>query len=147
MELINVLFSIFQACSNTYFTMDSLNQVHFLYQYSLRMFLDMFSSVLLNNSRLDSITDYQARLTVITTDLFSVVYERVARGMLHTDRLTFALLLCRIHLKGIPSEPNLDQEFNFFLRGKEGVFNSSNIIYIDGLSSEQQEALTRLSNR
>lgn len=127
--------------------MDSLNQVHFLYQYSLRMFLDMFSSVLLNNSRLDSITDYQARLNVITTDLFSVVYERVARGMLHTDRLTFALLLCRIHLKGIPSEPNLDQEFNFFLRGKEGVFNSSNIIYIDGLSSEQQEALTRLSNR
>ncbi|KRT81614.1 AAA protein, partial [Oryctes borbonicus] len=136
-----------QACSNTYFTMDSLNQVHFLYQYSLRMFLDMFSSVLLNNSRLDSITDYQARLTVITTDLFAVVYERVARGMLHTDRLTFALLLCRIHLKGIPSEPNLDQEFNFFLRGKEGVFNSSNIIYAEGLSSEQQEALTRLSNR
>ncbi|GJQ76160.1 hypothetical protein Trydic_g1905 [Trypoxylus dichotomus] len=136
-----------QACSNTYFTMDSLNQVHFLYQYSLRMFLDMFSSVLLNNSRLDSITDYQARLNVITTDLFAVVYERVARGMLHTDRLTFALLLCRIHLKGIPSEPNLDQEFSFFLRGKEGVFNSSNIIYAEGLSSEQQEALTRLSNR
>lgn len=127
--------------------MDSLNQVHFLYQYSLRMFLDMFSSVLLNNSRLDSITDYQARLTVITTDLFAVVYERVARGMLHTDRLTFALLLCRIHLKGIPTEPNLDQEFNFFLRGKEGVFNTSNIIYSEGLSSEQQEALTRLSNR
>ncbi|KAI4467240.1 dynein heavy chain [Holotrichia oblita] len=118
-----------QACSNTYFTMDSLNQVHFLYQYSLRMFLDMFSSVLLNNSRLDSITDYQARLTVITTDLFSVVYERVARGMLHTDRLTFALLLCRIHLKGIPSEPNLDQEFNFFYAGKR-AFSTHRILFI-----------------
>lgn len=65
--------------------------------------------------------------------------------MLHTDRLTFALLLCRIHLKGKPSEPNLDQEFNFFLRGKEGVFSSSNIGHIvDGLTSEQQEAVTRL---
>lgn len=35
-----------QACSNIYFTMDSLNQVHFLYQYSLKMFLDIFSTVL-----------------------------------------------------------------------------------------------------
>lgn len=55
-----------------YFTMDSLNQVHFLYQYSLQMFLDMFSSVLLSNLRLDGISDYQARLNVITSDLFSV---------------------------------------------------------------------------
>lgn len=55
-----------------YFTMDSLNQVHFLYQYSLQMFLDMFSSVLLSNPGLDNISDYQARLNVITSDLFSV---------------------------------------------------------------------------
>ena len=125
--------------------MDSLNQVHFLYQYSLRMFLDMFSCVLYNNSKLNGITDYQARLNVLTSDLFTVCYERVARGMLHTDRLTFALLLCRIHLKGVPSEPNLDVEFNFFLRGKEGVFTSTNEVFIDGLTIEQQEALTRMS--
>jgi dynein heavy chain 1 len=136
-----------QACSNTYFTMDSLNQVHFLYQYSLQMFLDMFSSVLMSNPHLDNISDYQARLNIITTDLFSVCYERVARGMLHNDRLTFAILLCRIHLKGVPSEPNLDQEFSFFLRGKEGVFNRSTSLSIDGLNSEQQEAMMRLSTR
>lgn len=67
--------------------------------------------------------------------------------MLHTDRLTFALLLCRIHLKGKPTEPNLDQEFNFFLRGKEGVFSSSVGHIADGLTSEQQEAVTRLVSR
>lgn len=67
--------------------------------------------------------------------------------MLHTDRLTFAILLCRIYLKGLPSEPNLDQEFNFFLRGKEGVFQNAKAIVCDGLSSEQQEALLRLSSR
>lgn len=67
--------------------------------------------------------------------------------MLHTDRLTFALLLCRIHLKGVPLEPNLDQEFNFFLRGKEGLFNNNLGNIIDGLSSEQQEAMTRLVSR
>ncbi|XP_025833356.1 dynein heavy chain, cytoplasmic [Agrilus planipennis] len=136
-----------QACSNMYFTMDSLNQIHFLYQYSLKMFLSMFGNVLLSNPHLEGITDYQARLNVIIADLFTVCYERVARGMLHTDRLTFALLLCRIHLKGIASEPSLDQEFNFFLRGKEGVINTSSVHQIDGLTHEQQEALARLSTR
>ncbi|XP_017775192.1 PREDICTED: dynein heavy chain, cytoplasmic isoform X3 [Nicrophorus vespilloides] len=136
-----------QACSNTYFTMDSLNQVHFLYQYSLKMFLDMFSTVLLSNPRLDGLSEHQARLKVITSDLFTVVYETVARGMLHTDRLTLALLLCRIHLKGVPSEPNMDQEFGFFLRGKEGVFNTQIEMEIEGITGEQQEALTRLASK
>lgn len=75
------------------------------------------------------------------------MYERVARGMLHNDRLTFAILLCRIHLKGVASELNLDQEFNFFLRGKEGVFTTSSAPSVDGLTGEQQEAVTRLALR
>ncbi|XP_066142886.1 dynein heavy chain, cytoplasmic isoform X6 [Euwallacea fornicatus] len=136
-----------QACSNTYFTMDSLNQVHFLYQYSLQFFLDMFNSVLLSNSNLDGISDYQQRLNIITTDLFQVVYERIARGMLHNDRMTFAILLSRIYLKGLPNEPNYDQEFNFFLRAKEGLLSSSSGLIVDGLNTEQQEAMTRLSLR
>lgn len=52
--------------------MDSLNQIHFLYQYSLQFFLDIFSSVLLNNPKLDSLSDYNTRLTTITKDLFAV---------------------------------------------------------------------------
>jgi len=62
----------FQACSNIYFTMDSLNQIHFLYQYSLKFFLDIFSSVLYNNPKLPSVSDYGARLAIITKDLFGV---------------------------------------------------------------------------
>lgn len=133
-----------QACSNIYFTMDSLNQVHFLYQYSLKMFLDIFSTVLYNNTKLEGMTEFQTRLGIITKDLFSVCYDRVARGMLHGDRLTFAILLSRIHLKGT-SEPNLDHEFNFFLRNKEGLVSS--LEQIDGVSSEQLESITRLSSR
>ncbi|XP_054005626.1 dynein heavy chain, cytoplasmic isoform X1 [Hylaeus anthracinus] len=135
-----------QACSNMYFTMDSLNQVHFLYQYSLQMFLDVFTSVLSQNPRLTNITDYTQRLSVIISDLFSACYERVGRGMLHTDRLTFALLLCRIHLKGIATESTYDSEFTFFLRGKEGVLNIRGPL-APNLSSEQQEAMMRLSLR
>ncbi|XP_046627104.1 dynein heavy chain, cytoplasmic isoform X5 [Neodiprion virginianus] len=135
-----------QACSNMYFTMDSLNQVHFLYQYSLQMFLDIFTSVLCQNTKLSGISDHTQRLSLITSDLFSVCYERVARGMLHTDRLTFALLLCRIHLKGIITESTYDNEFTFFLRGKEGVLNIRGAP-VNGLSSEQQEAMMRLTIR
>ena len=135
-----------QACSNIYFTMDSLNQVHFLYQYSLKMFLDIFSTVLYNNTKLEGKTDFPTRLAIITSDLFSVCYDRVARGMLHADRLTFAILLCRIHLKGT-SEPNMDAEFNFFLRNKEGLVSTSDNQHIDGVSGEQLESITRLSSR
>lgn len=135
-----------QACSNIYFTMDSLNQVHFLYQYSLKMFLDIFSTVLYSNNKLAGKTDFPARLAIITSDLFSVCYDRVARGMLHADRLTFAILLCRIHLKGT-SEPNMDQEFNFFLRNKEGLVAAPDSQHIDGVSGEQMEAITKLTSR
>ena len=31
-----------------------------------------------------------------------MTYNRVARGMLHDDRVVLAILLCRIHLKGMP---------------------------------------------
>lgn len=51
--------------------MESLNQVHFLYQYSLKMFLDIFSSVLVS-SGLNAVTDYTARLSIITEELFTV---------------------------------------------------------------------------
>jgi hypothetical protein len=65
-----------QACSNIYFTMDSLNQIHFLYQYSLKFFLDIFSSVLYSNPKLGSVTDCGARLAIITRDLFGVSKSR-----------------------------------------------------------------------
>lgn len=151
--------SLSQACSSMYFTMDSLNQVHFLYQYSLQMFLDIFSTVLYSNRHLDGLTDYAARLTHITRDLFSVCYDRVARGMLHADRMTFALLLCRIHLKGTGAttmaEQNLDQEFNFFLRNKEGLVAAGGAQnqhdhqqqHLDGFTAEQVEGVSRLAAR
>lgn len=76
-----------QACSLIYFTLEQLNQVllffvlnctlirrfqiHFLYQYSLQFFLDIFTAVLSeSNEHLKGVTDYSQRLSIITTDLF-----------------------------------------------------------------------------
>ena len=76
-----------------------LFQVHFLYQFSLQFFLEIFSAILTENANLKDKKDYSQRLAVITKDLFQVSYNRVSRGMLHQDRILFAVLLTRIHLK------------------------------------------------
>ena len=76
------------ACSSIYFTLEGLNQVkinrkncnvivcflqiHFLYQYSLQFFLDIFQSVLSKNNALKNVTDYKKRLEIITHSLFQV---------------------------------------------------------------------------
>ena len=46
--------------------------MHFLYQFSLQFFLEIFTNVLLNNPRLSGVTDHATRLSIITSDLFQV---------------------------------------------------------------------------
>ena len=53
----------------------SLPQVYFLYQYSLRFFLDIFQVVLSGNPNLRGMVDYGKRLGIITRDLFQVCVE------------------------------------------------------------------------
>ncbi|TMS21226.1 Cytoplasmic dynein 1 heavy chain 1 [Larimichthys crocea] len=137
--------SLSSACSSIYFTMESLNQMHFLYQYSLHFFLDTYHTVLYENQNLKSISDHSQRLAVITKDLFQVVFNRAARGMLHHDHITFAMLLAKISLKGITSELSYDVEFQHFLRGKEIVLTGMSLPKVKGLTSEQSEAMVRLS--
>uniref|UniRef100_A0A8C3ASK7 Cytoplasmic dynein 1 heavy chain 1 n=1 Tax=Cyclopterus lumpus TaxID=8103 RepID=A0A8C3ASK7_CYCLU len=137
--------SLSSACSSIYFTMESLNQMHFLYQYSLHFFLDTYHTVLYENSNLKNISEHTQRLDVITKDLFQVVFNRTARGMLHNDHITFAMLLAKISIKGIPSEPSYDVEFQHFLRGKEIVLTGMSLPKVKGLTTEQSEAMVRLS--
>merc|ERR1719481_1528091 len=133
------------ACSHIYFTIESLHQVHFLYQFSLQFFLDIFHSLLSKDQRLEGIKDPTQRLSVITSNLYSTCYERVTRGMLHEDRLVFALLLTRIYLKSAPGELPMDPEFKVLLRGGEkgGI---GQLAPISGLTDEQTVAVYRLSS-
>ncbi|XP_047193613.1 cytoplasmic dynein 1 heavy chain 1 isoform X1 [Scophthalmus maximus] len=137
--------SLSSACSSIYFTMESLNQMHFLYQYSLHFFLDTFHTVLYENPNLKGISDHSQRLAVVTKDLFQVAFNRVARGMLHQDHITFAMLLAKISLKGMPSEPSYDVEFQHYLRGKEIVLTGMSLPKVKGLTTDQCEAMVRLS--
>lgn len=83
-----------QACSNMYFTMDSLNQVHFLYQYSLKFFLDIFSSVLLSNPKLASVTDHTSRLDIVTKDLFTVRIHKKINNVCHLFKHHIHIFRC-----------------------------------------------------
>ena len=104
------------ACSSIYFTIDNLHQVHYLYQYSLQFFLDIFNNLLINNPALKDVKDYSKRLQIITQHLFESCFNRVTRGMLHDDRIVFGLLLSKIYIRG---KVDLDQEFNHLMRGQE----------------------------
>ena len=48
------------------------SQIHFLYQYSLKFFLDIFESVLNENPHLKDVKDPAVRLKILTEDLFQV---------------------------------------------------------------------------
>ncbi|XP_015784706.1 dynein heavy chain, cytoplasmic isoform X1 [Tetranychus urticae] len=133
------------ACSSIYFTLEGLNHVHFLYQYSLQFFLDIYSDVLLRNQHLEGINEPNERLSIVTKDLFENVYRRVTRGMLHDDWIVFALLLCKIHLRGFSAEPNFENEFDHFLRGKEGILPGHPTISSALLNTDQLENGTALS--
>lgn len=106
------------ACSSIFFTMDRLNQVHSLYQYSLDFFFGILDDVLNKNSNLDAVTDKAKRLAVITENLFENVYKRVTRGMLHDDWIVFATLLCRIHLKVLITDHSYEKGFDYYLRNR-----------------------------
>lgn len=75
-----------------------------------------------------------------------ITYNRVARGMLHNDQITFAILLARIFLKGQSSAPHFEDEFSVFLHGQDSasLLGSKDLQVVKGLSTEQCAGLTRL---
>ena len=68
-------------CSPSVLTITS-TQVHFLYQFSLQFFLDIYHSLMVD-PQLEGIKEPTARLAIITQNLYSTCYERVTRGVLH----------------------------------------------------------------
>jgi dynein heavy chain 1 len=101
-------------CSSIFFIMEQLNQLHHFYQFSLDFFSDIFNYVLHENPALATVKDYDERLAILTRDLFTVSFKRASLALLNDDRITFAMLLGQIKIRGSPSQ--LDEaEYDFFL--------------------------------
>ena len=60
------------SCSSIYFTLEGMNAVHFLYQYALKLFLEIFQSILYVNPKLNDIKEPAARLNILIESLFQV---------------------------------------------------------------------------
>jgi dynein heavy chain 1 len=67
------------SSSRIYFTLEQMPQIHFLYQFSLNYFLEVFYSILQNNKNLAGLSDTNARLEILTKDLFASIFRRVSR--------------------------------------------------------------------
>ncbi|CAF1453141.1 unnamed protein product, partial [Rotaria magnacalcarata] len=133
-----------KACSSIFFTLSSLSTIHFLYQYSLRFFMDIFEHVLYHNKRLESITDPAQRLDIILKCLFETVFIRVSRGMLHRDRITLAVQLTRIYLKNIVGNHMTFE--NEFFEMAQALEENTDMVRIDNkLSDPQKRALSHLT--
>ncbi|CAF3346282.1 unnamed protein product [Rotaria sp. Silwood1] len=133
-----------KACSSIFFTLSSLSTIHFLYQYSLRFFMEIFEHILYHNKRLESIIDPVQRLDIILKSLFETIFIRVSRGMLHRDRITLAVQLTRIYLKNIIVN-HMTFENEFFEMAQALEENSEMIHIQNKLSDLQKRALSHLT--
>ena len=113
------------ACAKLYFAMEDLAQIHFLYHFSLKIFLYNFRDVLERESRSkkpskdgESEDDTQNRIIVLSDAVFTTVYKRVCDSLLHEDQLTFGLRLAFIRLSvGLDDVRIEPSELDFLLKG------------------------------
>lgn len=107
-----------QSAARLYFTLQSMQALHFLYHYDLHFFESVFHDTLKDKGKLNGLKadDYTGRLRLLFELLFRNLYVQCAMGLLHEDRLVFALQLARIRY---------ESEFGIQL-GKSYKFSVSN---------------------
>ncbi|CAA9986414.1 dynein heavy chain, putative [Plasmodium knowlesi strain H] len=91
-----------QGSARIYFILQHLGSINFLYQYDLNFFFNLMKDMLRKEelpSNVKKNNNYQERLMCLEHLLFSLTYNRVARGLLQEDRYVFALQLC--YVKGV----------------------------------------------
>ena len=105
-------------CSSVYFAIEQLSSVLFLCHFSLRFFLELFNTFLLNNPQLEGVKEERKRISILTLEIFKICLERVGRSLFNENKLKFALKLCSIFLKGNPDQIEQDQ-LGFVLKGEK----------------------------
>ena len=63
------------ACSSIYFTMEGFFTVHFMYQFALKFFLEIFQSILYDNKHLQDQKDPVVRLNILIECLSQVNFD------------------------------------------------------------------------
>lgn len=136
--------SLAQRCSAIYFTLQQMNCIHFLYQYSLRFFLDIFLEILQNNPHLVGVTDHRERLKIINNSLFQFVYARVAPGLMHEHRLPLAFVFAKFRVEG--TEDQLPgAQLDYLLSAPSVLLERSEFLFLlPHMTEEQADTLHQL---
>jgi dynein heavy chain 1 len=140
----NMYLPLALSCSRIYFAMESLADIHFFYQFSLKYFLQIFNDTIMGNRNLDGITDSNERLEILSQDLYNATFLRVCRGMQNQDTVTFALRLAQIRLTNTARD--LDEvEVNALLVGAT-VVGQKLLTLPDSFNKDQTEQVSFLSS-
>merc|ERR1711871_729267 len=135
---VNDFYRTFAVClSRLYFLLEGLGGLHFLYQFSLGYFLNIFDIVLNDNENLEAVQEPSERLTIMMDDIFKPIFRRVIRGLLDADQIVMAFRLGQIRLETRGAGVD-DNEFNCFLKGALQPKQDANVP--SGLLTEEQES-------
>ncbi len=148
------------ACAKLYFTLEALSDVHFLYQFSLRWFLEIFDTALSQpipsvsaaSSELGLVAAVAApgRLADLHRALFQLVFSRVTRSLLSDHHTAVALRLAQIRLEEMGEEyewPNA--EMDFLCKSKitgQPADVPIGVWHVLSLPESQRDALSRLAS-
>jgi dynein heavy chain 1 len=88
------------STSKIFFALQSLANVHYLYQFSLAFFMETVYYVLNKNENLNKIPkhDIERRRIVIFNEFFRDVYRRMNQALLFEDKIVFATKLVEVKL-------------------------------------------------
>ncbi|KAL7667891.1 hypothetical protein ACOME3_008618 [Neoechinorhynchus agilis] len=83
------------ACSSIFFALQSLEQIHYLYSYSLEFFMSIFNEAI----RLPTMQQEQpqTRIERLKRNLFKTAYKRVKEGLLEEHRVLLGLSMLKLY--------------------------------------------------
>jgi len=113
-----------KGCSKLYFSLENLSNIHFLYQMSLRFFLDIVEYVLKTKDLPEILevkeSNREARLIPLLKALHRVTYLRAKRSLLVKDHTSFGLRVAQVFIECYPdTEMAIKEEYlQFLLKGQ-----------------------------
>lgn len=111
-----------EAMTTVYFTLESLADVNFMYQFSLQFFLSVVNDVLssMTSAAMSDSNEYMKRLNTLSNSFFSEISRRVLRSLKYEDKLLFVARLAQIASQSQQRQGNEDlttSESDLLFRG------------------------------
>ena len=113
------------AMAAVYFALEGLSDIFFLYQFSLRFFLEIVDKILIANPKAftaasnsqDLDTAGKLRLQALSDAFYSEVSRRVLKSLKSDDKLMFVVRLAQIATQGQSTKELTDSEADLLFRG------------------------------